>query len=479
MSITSLEFLVFVIVTFGIYWLFAGKHFWIQNVCLLLFNCVFFTWPEVQINSFYIVFISAVSYVLGKRIRLNTDQGKKRLLLRLSMFICIGGLVFFKYYAFLCDNIVEVLTHFGRAVSFPKYSLGVPIGISFFTFRVMSYLLDIYYEKVEVCDSALDYFNYVSFFPSLISGPIDRARTFIPQLQKERRFNYAMGADGLKQITWGLFKKIVVADYCSLDANPIFADIAHQSSVSILYGAFLFTIQIYADFSGYSDIAIGTGKLFGFSIAKNFEFPFFAQNIAEFWRKWHISLTSWLTEYLFTPLSIFFRDFGKWGLTLAIVINFLIIGFWHGPQWTYVLFGFLHGIYYVPLILSGKLNKRMKSDKTSLFPSIGELFNIVKTFVLVMLTFLVFKASSLGELKGYLLRLLSFSIFPLPNATIEIAIFVVIMFVVEWLQRSKEHALQIDHIKNGAVRWAIYYAVAFMCIYFFLKTPVNFIYARF
>ena len=253
------------------------------------------------------------------------------------------------------------------------------LGISFFTFRTLSYLLDIDKGKIKAEKNWVVFFAYVSFFPSILSGPIDRAKNLIPQLEKKRAFDYNQAIDGLRQILWGLFKKIVIADNCAPFVNQIFNNYQSYPSSSLLLGAFFYAIQIYADFSGYSDMAIGISRLMGFNITKNFDFPFFAQNIAEYWRKWHMSLTSWLTDYVFTPLSIAFRDYGKWGLTFAIIINFTIIGIWHGPNWTYVLFGFLHGCYFIPLILRGTMNKKNKIAKGKLFPSFRELINMLAT----------------------------------------------------------------------------------------------------
>ena len=236
----------------------------------------------------------------------------------------------------------------------------IPLGISFFTFRTISYVLDVYNENIEATKDWLVFFNYVAFFPSILSGPIDKSKLFIPQLETNRIFDYKEASSGIRQILWGLFKKVVVADNCSFFVNEIFGNNYDYSGATLLIGAIFFSFQLYADFSGYSDMAIGVSRVLGFNISKNFDFPFFSQNIAEFWRKWHISLTSWLTEYVFTPLNFSLRKLGKTGLIISILINFTICGIWHGANWTYILFGFIHGCLFIPLILNETLNKDNK-----------------------------------------------------------------------------------------------------------------------
>ena len=311
------------------------------------------------------------------------------------------------------------------------------------------------------------FFAYVSFFPSILSGPIDRARTFIPQLEKKREFNYHKATDALRQILWGLFKKVVIADNCAPYVDNIFKNYHWLPASSLLLGAFLYAIQMYADFSGYSEMAIGISKLLGLEVTKNFNFPFFSQNIAEFWRNWHMSLTSWLTEYVFTPLSIYFRDYGKLGLVIAIVLNFTICGIWHGANWTYVLFGFLHGCYFIPLILNGTMNKKKKITKGKMLPSIHEFLNMFGTFTLVMLTLVVFRADTIFQAYYYIRGLVSFTLISkptitdMPNTPLLIITLVLILFflILEWFQREKDHALQVDFIKRPLFRWVIYYSI--------------------
>ena len=289
----------------------------------------------------------------------------------------------------------------------------------------------------------------------------------------------------MHQILWGIFKKTVIADNCIGINNQLFTKYAHLPASSLLVGGFLFTVQIYADFSGYSDMAIGLSRLLGFSISKNFDFPFFAQNIAEFWRKWHISLTSWLTEYVFTPLTIAFRDMGNAGLITAILINFTLIGLWHGPQWTYVLFGFLHGCYFIPLIYKGTVNKKKKSNTKLFIPPIKEALNMLGTFILVMLTFILFRSDNLTMALHYYERLFSVSFFSFPIIPfgkiqkLYTFAFILLMFVIEWLNRDKEYGLQLTTIKQKGLRISIYYLIIFAIILFQADRVNQFIYFKF
>ena len=298
-------------------------------------------------------------------------------------------------------------------------------------------------------------------------------------------FDYDQASDGMRQILWGLFKKIVIADNCAALSNPIFEHYKFLPASSLLFAVFLFTIQVYADFSGYSDMAIGIANLLGFRITRNFNFPFFALSIPDFWRRWHISLTSWLTDYVFTPLSIYFRDYGKAGLILAILINFTAIGIWHGANWTFVLFGFLHGCYYIPSILSGTINKKKKNIHLNGRPfSLRAFINRIATFILLMLTFIIFRADSLAHAFDYYHKLFSPSIlyrFTITEKvnTIATLIVIVMMLWAEWLQQDKQHALQIDAIKRFPVRALIYFGLTFMILFFSPPTITDFIYFKF
>ncbi|MEP6627552.1 MAG: MBOAT family O-acyltransferase [Ginsengibacter sp.] len=396
----------------------------------------------------------------------------------------IGTLVLFKYYNFFVDSFDEAFGRFHVNIRIETLQVIIPLGLSYYTFKMISYLLDINRGAIKATTNWVTFFAYVAFFPCLLAGPIDRAKSFIPQLEKRREFDYSIIVDGMRQVLWGLFKKVVIADNCATITNEIFNNYQHLSSSTLLSGAFFYTIQIYADFSGYSDMAIGIGHMLGFDVTKNFNFPFFSKNIAEFWRRWHISLTSWLTDYIFTPLSVTFRDLGKTGLILAIVLNFTIVGLWHGANWTYVVFGFLHGCYFIPLILKGSLNKKRKKTNGTLWHPFFQTFNVLATFILVMLTFILFRSDNILQAIEYYHRLFSLSFFSNPAIISEnfdenvVLFFIFCMLIVEWIQRRKKHGLQLN-INWPVFRWAIYACIIFIIGMFMKTSEMPFIYFNF
>lgn len=483
MVFNSIPFVLFFTVFFLLYWLVVNRNLKAQNLLLLLGSYFFYAWTDWRLLSF-LIGVSALNFFLGLKIENANNEKSKRIFLYIGLLQGIGGLLFFKYYNFFVSSFNEAFQSIGISLGLNTLQLIVPLGISFFTFRTISYLLDIDKGKATASKDWLVFFNYVAFFPSILSGPIDKAKTFIPQLEVKREFNYHNAVDGLRQILWGLFKKVVIANNCAVITNDVFANYQSLPASSLVIAMFLYTIQIYADFSGYSDMAIGVARLLGFKITKNFDFPFFAQNIADFWRRWHISLTSWLTEYVFTPLSIYFRDYANNGLILAIIINFTIIGIWHGANWTYILFGFLHGVYYIPLILKGTMNKKKKLANTGF----KEIFSMLITFTLVMFTFVIFKATSISEAFDFYQHLSSKSIWQMPILNgvsilyfVSILIYILFLFVMEWKAKTNEHALEQFGLQlPKIVRW-LFYCTLIMIIYYFSSIVSNqdFIYLQF
>lgn len=466
-----------------LYWFVFKKNFKIQNLLLLTGSYVFYAWADWRFLSFLIA-VSALNFYLGLQIGKTTKPRNKRLLVYIGLIQGLGGLIFFKYFNFFISSFNDVFQALHINFNLSTLNILIPLGISFFTFKTISYLLDVEKGKIKPVKDWVVFFTYIAFFPCLLSGPIDKARTFVPQLEKKRVFNYDQAIDGLRQILWGLFKKVVIADNCAIITNEIFDDYEDFPGSSLLLGAFVYVIQIYADFSGYSDMAIGFSRLIGFNITRNFDFPFFAQNIAEFWRKWHISLTSWVTEYIFTPLSIAFRDYNKLGLILAIVINFTIVGIWHGANWTYVLFGFLHGCFFIPLILNGTLNKKKKIAKNKLLPSFRDFTNMSGTFILLILTFILLRSDSIGQAFGYYKQLFSFSLFSVPEITSPgkvwlTMLFILLMLLIEWRGREPEYAIADLGVKwPTPVRWAFYYCIM-LVIFIFAGSNQQFIYFQF
>ena len=478
MVFNSTSFALFFVLFFAVYWLVA-KNVKLQNLFLLLGSYVFYAWAEWHF-LFLLIGISALNFFLGIYIEKSKSPKHRKLLLYIGLIQGIGGLAYFKYYNFFIESFESLFQSLSLSFNLQTLHILIPLGISFFTFRTLSYLLDIDKGKIEATKDWIVFFNYVAFFPSLLSGPIDKARDFAPQLEKERVFEYENGIDGLKQILWGLFKKVVIADNCAVVVNQIFGSFDTLPSSSLWLGMFLYCIQVYADFSGYSDMAIGVSKLLGFKVSKNFDFPFFAQSIPEYWRKWHISLTSWLTEYVFTPLSISFRNYDKLGLIVAIVINFVICGIWHGANWTYVLFGFVHGLYFIPAILSGSMYKKKKVDLNKTFPSFKELVNIITTFIPVMFTFVIFRSETISQAFQYYGKMFTKTILSAPAAfPLYIAGFVGIFMVLEWNGRSQDYAMKKTFSKFPMVFQIMFYFTLLAMIFVFSTKEQQFIYFQF
>jgi alginate O-acetyltransferase complex protein AlgI len=475
----SYPFLLFFTAFFALYWFIFKSNLKGQNALLLAGSYFFYAWADWRFLS-YLVGISVLNFLLGIYIEKTQSEKKRKWLVNIGLLQGIGALAFFKYYNFFIVSINDGLKIIGLDSNLQTLQLLIPIGISFFTFRTVSYLLDVEKGKIEATKDWIVFFNYVAFFPAVLSGPIDKAKTFVPQLEKQREFTYELAVDGMRQVLWGLFKKIVIANNCAAATDLIFGNYQNHSSSTLLLGAFLYAIQIYADFSGYSDMAIGISKLLGFKITKNFEFPFFAQNIADFWRRWHISLTAWLTEYVFTPLSIRFRDYDKIGLILAIVINFTICGIWHGANWTYVLFGFLHGCYFIPLILRGTMNKKKKFDPNKMLPTFTELYNIATTFIVVMFTFIIFRSLTVTDAWQYFTRIFSPSILSRPDQLqFPLLGLIGIMLAAEWTARNKEYALSSLELQwKKPLRFACYF-ILLTAIFLFSSKEQEFIYFQF
>jgi len=470
MLFTSVIFACFFTVFFLLYWYVFSGNLRLQNLLVLVGSYLFYAWWDWRF-LFLLIGSSILNYLLGIGIHKTKNEKYRSLLLWIGLVQGLGCLLFFKYFNFFLQSLTG---------EFAALHIILPLGISFYTFRTLSYLLDIKYRKIEPASDWVVFFSYVAFFPSLISGPIDRPGLLIPQLQNKRAFNPTQATDGLRQILWGLFKKIVIADNCATFTNDVFAHYHTLPASALLFAMFLFTIQIYADFSGYSDIAIGLASLLGFKITRNFNYPFFAQNIADFWRRWHISLTSWMTDYIFTPLSMYLRDYGKLGLTLAILINFTLIGVWHGANWTFIFFGFLNGCLFTPLVIRGTLNKKKKVQ----LGSFRTFINIAGMFLLLMFTFLIFRADSLAMAFECYHRLFSaslFSAFPITEKVNMAAalVAILIMFWAEWKQRDKQHALQIELVQKKPVRMLIYYGLVCFILVFSATNITDFVYFKF
>jgi D-alanyl-lipoteichoic acid acyltransferase DltB (MBOAT superfamily) len=302
MLFNSLDFAIFLPVVFLLYWFVFQKKIKAQNALVALASYVFYGWWDWRFLSL-IIFSSVIDYFIGLQLENIKKDRYRSLLLWTSIFVNLGLLGFFKYFNFFIDNFLDAFSFFGYQIPNTSLNIILPVGISFYTFQTLSYTIDVYRKQLKPTKDFVAFTAFVSFFPQLVAGPIERASNLLPQFYKKRKFDYSIAVDGMRQILWGLFKKIVIADNCAKYANEIFNNSGNYSGTTLLLGALFFTFQIYGDFSGYSDIAIGTSRLFGFKLMKNFAFPYFSRDIAEFWRRWHISLSSWFRDYLYIPLG--------------------------------------------------------------------------------------------------------------------------------------------------------------------------------
>jgi D-alanyl-lipoteichoic acid acyltransferase DltB (MBOAT superfamily) len=393
---------------------------------------------------------------------------------------CKGFTCGFKeYYNFFVTSFVDAFAMFDIHLHAKTLNLILPVGISFYTFHTLSYTIDVYRRNFEPTKDVVSFFLFVSIFPLAMAGPIERATNLLPQIYKLKTFNYASAVDGMRQILWGLFKKIVIADHCGTFVDDVFKTYQTQSGSVLLLGAIFFAFQIYADFSGYSDMALGLGNLLGFQFLRNFSYPYFSRDIAEFWRRWHISLTTWFRDYLYIPLGG--SRCSKWKVLRNTFVIFLVSGFWHGANWTFITWGAYHAILFLPLILLGKNRKYTGSiAEGRTFPNIRELFQMGLTFFLVSFGWIFFRAESIHQAFNYIKGIFNPSLFTFPNYYFSrgVLLFILILFIVEWVQRKKQHGLQIDEIKSPWVRWSIY-IVLMMTIFWLYGDGFQFIYFQF
>ncbi len=481
MVFNSLDFVFFIIPVFLLYWLVFSKSNIYQNLFLLTVSIFFYTWADWRFLAL-LLGSTLINYYLGLKIYSSPEDRKKSIFLYIGLVFNVGLLLYFKYFNFFYEGFYEILNVFGSTSTYNSLQILLPLGISFFTFQTLGYLIDVYNEEIEPTQNLLDFSVFVVFFPKILSGPIERASSLIPQIKEKRVISYEVSVDGLRQILWGLFAKIVVAENCALIVNPIFNNYENESGSTLLLGTFFYAIQLYADFSGYSNMAIGVSKLFGIQLMRNFSTPFFSTNISDFWRKWHISLTTWMMDYVFTPLSFTLRRHQKKGLIISIITTFVLVGFWHGANWTFVVYGLLHGIYFIPLVFSGKMNTSEIVAKGKLLPSIKEILKMLLLFVLIMLTDVFFRVESVSVGFEYLQGIFSLSIIDLPSvlftSTILITITLVGFFIlVEWMNREKKHDFEIGNY-NIYLRWVSYIFI-FVLILIFGKSAETFIYFQF
>lgn len=482
MLFNSIEFAFFLPIVFILYWFVTNKNLKQQNILLLAASCFFYaSWDW----RFLFLLLISISLVFYPGIFMNAAKNPKhrKIWLWISIVFCLGFLGIFKYFNFFVDSFTDMLSQFGVQVNPLTLNVILPVGISFYTFHGLSYIIDLYNKKIKVETDFINYALFVSFFPLLVAGPIERATHLLPQIKKKRTFDYLKAIDGLKQILWGLFKKIVIADNCAEYANLIFNNSSQYSGSTLVLGALFFTFQIYCDFSGYSDIAIGTARLLGIDLLRNFAFPYFSRDIAEFWRRWHISLTTWFRDYLYIPLGG--SQGGTWMKIRNTFIIFLVSGFWHGANWTFIIWGALNALYFLPLMLSRKNRKNIEIVAYGkLFPNIRELMAMLITFSLTVFAWIFFRADNIGHAFNYISEILSTSLFTIPKfdgtgKALTTIILVGIFILIEWYGREGQYAISNLGVKwKRPFRYAMYYAIIFAIIWFSGKEQ-QFIYFQF
>jgi len=480
MLFNSFEFLFFLPIVFLFYWFVFKRLKW-QNLFLVIASYVFYGWWDWRF-LILIALTTFFSYISGRLI--VQYEGRRKIQKAVSgtnIILNLSILGVFKYYNFFAENFAVLFRNIGWQVDWVTLDILLPVGISFYTFQALSYSIDVYQKKLPVCKDIIAFFAYISFFPQLVAGPIERATNLLPQFYKSRTFDYAQAVDGCRQMLWGFFKKIVVADNCAEAANMIWGDYSNQSGFTLLLGGFFFTFQIYGDFSGYSDIAIGTARLFGINLMRNFNFPYFSRDIAEFWRRWHISLTTWFRDYIYIPLGG--SRCVRWKVMRNTLIIFLVSGFWHGANWTFITWGAYHALLFFPLMLWGKNRKYTNSVAAGRFlPSVKEFGQMLFTFLLALIGWIIFRAENIGQAWDYLGRMCSSSLLDISIRWGKSALlYIVLLVIVEWFQRDKQHALQITGkgiLLYTPVRWIIYFTII-LFVLLFAGGQTDFIYFQF
>lgn len=488
MVVNSYSFLLFFVVVFVVYYLpVCKKTPLFQNTWLLLVSYVFYGMADWRMIPL-LLGTTVVFWLIGLWLSREMEKGNTKAASCITTFSVILGiaiLLYFKYLNFFIESLAGLLQAIGLQVSWTTLNIILPIGVSFFTFKLISYIIEIHREHILPCKDLTEFAAYIAFFPTILSGPIDRPDKFLPQMKQVHTLDYSLAADGCRQILWGMFTKMIIADNLAIITNQAWAGYDHLPSTMLLIAALLYPIQLYADFDGYSNMAIGVGKILGYRVNRNFNHPFLARNMAEFWRRWHMSLTGWITDYVFMPLNIAFRNIGNTGIILAAMINLTLIGLWHGANWTFGVFGFYHGLLFIPLIISGAFgkNKKLKENSHGL-PFLKDFGKMCLTFCLWALSLVFFRADNISQAFGFMYSMLTNG---LSGASIIdtygklYILFGLMLLAIEWIQRKQEHALQLQNLQifsRRSIRYALYLVIILLIITFTGKSQA-FIYFQF
>lgn len=471
MSFTTISYLFFLPIVFLLYWFVFRKLKW-QNLLIVIASYIFYGWWDWRF-LILIAFTSLCSFLTGIKIGKLRETGCGKFYTALNIVINLLILGVFKYYIFFAKSLQNLLTTIGFLADFATLNIILPVGISFYTFQALSYTIDVYRGKIQATHDVISFFAYISFFPQLVAGPIERATNLLPQIKKKRTFNYNQAVDGIEQIVWGLFKKMVVADNCAIYVNSIWCDFSNQNTWSLISGAIFFSFQIYGDFSGYSDIAIGSAKLFGIRLMRNFRLPYFSLSIPDFWKRWHISLNTWFVDYLYIPLGG--NRCAKWKWFRNTLAIFLVSGLWHGANWTFVCWGGYHALLFLPFMISGKT----KTDSSLDVITLKKVSNIIITFVLVVVGWIIFRSSNISEAWNYMYSLVTNGVSGVNSVTISAYKYIVILLIIEWLTRDLEQPLRAVHsIRFPLLRYIIYIVAVFFVLIFAAPSQ-GFIYFQF
>ncbi|TAF09693.1 MAG: MBOAT family O-acyltransferase [Flavobacterium sp.] len=480
MLFNSYGFAVFLPIVFLLYWFIAKKSIVKQNFLLIIASYFFYACWDYRF-LFLLIFSTILDYFTAIKMSQSSSKVNKKLWFWISIIINLGFLGVFKYYNFFAESFINFISFFGFEASYFTLNIILPVGISFYTFHGLSYVIDIYYNRIKPERNFVDYSLFVCYFPLLVAGPIERATHLLPQIKRKRNFDYYKAVDGLKQILWGLFKKMVIADNCAEFANLYFNNYNDYSGSSLILGAIFFTFQIYCDFSGYSDIALGTSRLFGIELLRNFSFPYFSRDIAEFWRRWHISLSSWFRDYLYIPLGG--SKGGMWMKVRNTFIIFIVSGFWHGANWTFIVWGFLNALYFMPLLLTN--NNRNNFEivaKGRFFPSFRDALNMFLTFTLTVFAWIFFRADNLEHAFSYIKKIFEspfLNLSDIPILSYVVIVLIIFFILIEWIGRTGEYALQnLKYNNYRFLEWCFYFIII-ISIFLFAGKEQDFIYFQF
>ena len=488
MLFNSIDFAIFLPIVFILYWFVFSFNTKVQNTLIFISSYVFYGWWDWRFLSL-IFFSSLVDYLIGILLSKSNEKINRKLLLLTSILINLGLLGFFKYFNFFSETFAEAFTLLGGSFQPARLNIILPVGISFYTFQTLSYTIDVYKKKLEPTKDIIAFFSFVSFFPQLVAGPIERASNLLPQFYFKRKFEYKKAVDGMRQILWGLFKKVVIADNCAVFADEIFNNYHGYSGSTLIMGAVYFTFQIYGDFSGYSDIAIGTSRLFGFNLKQNFAFPYFSRDIAEFWRRWHISLSTWFRDYLYIPLGG--SRGGTWMKIRNTFIIFTVSGFWHGANWTFIVWGALNAIFFLPLLITNNNRNNLGTvAHNRTLPSIKEFSNILFTFGLTVFAWIFFRSENISHALNFILKIFSYELFYVPKILDEttglmitpktMPMFIAVFTLIEWCGRNDQFAIEKTGLKwNSYMRYIFYSLICVSVLWYSQGVEKTFIYFQF